>query len=186
MAGRITPANIELRTGPSEKAVARQQMQCTTRLPTPTTILRLAQPRREAAPPLRASRLLRGPASMLSTSLPSSARPCLPCKVYRFFTIGRATSLRARASDDEAARERRRYLACANVRRGEVSRARVVLTSAAIAPGTDETFAALSDPARRPPSPRQEVPVDRLSFQPDSPAVLTDTAVPHRLGEPKS
>eukprot|EP00439_Symbiodinium_sp_Y106_P019533 s4415_g2.t1 len=85
-----------------------------------------------------------------------------------------------------AARERRRYLACANVRRGEVSRARVVLTSAAIAPGTDETFAALSDPARRPPSPRQEVPVDRLSFQPDSPAVLTDTAVPHRLGERKS
>ena len=64
------------------------------------------------------------------------------------------------AADDEAARERRRSLACANVRRGEVSRARVVLTSAAIAPGTDEAFAALSDPARRPPSPRQDVPVD--------------------------
>ena len=56
----------------------------TTRLPTPTTIL-LAQLRREAAPPLRESRLLRGPASMLSTSLPSSARPCLPCKACRSF-----------------------------------------------------------------------------------------------------
>ena len=70
------------------------------------------------------------------------------------------------AADDEAARERRRSLACANVRRGEVSRARVVLKSAAIAPGTDETFEALSDPARRPPSPRQDVRVDLLNFQP--------------------
>jgi len=47
------------------------------------------------------------------------------------------------AAADEAACARRRALACANVRRGEVSRARGVVTSAAIAPGTD-----VSDPAR--------------------------------------
>ncbi|CAE7233923.1 PPP1R12B [Symbiodinium sp. CCMP2592] len=51
------------------------------------------------------------------------------------------------AAGEEAARARRRELACANVWRGEVSRAR----GAAIVPGTDDTFAALSDPARRPP-----------------------------------
>ena len=56
-----------------------------------------------------------------------------------------------------------------------------MLTSAAIAPGTDETFAALSDPARRPPSPRQDVPVDLLNFQPYAPAVLTDAAVAQAL-----
>ena len=55
------------------------------------------------------------------------------------------------------------------------------MTSAAIAPGTDETFAALSDPARRPPSPRQDVPVDLLNCQPDSLAVLTDAAVAQAL-----
>ena len=54
----------------------------------------------------------------------------------------------ADAADAEAFRERRRALACANVRRKEVSRARATLTSAAIAPGTDETFAALSDRSR--------------------------------------
>ena len=185
------------------------------RLPMPTTIL-LAQLRRGGAPPLRESRLLRGPALMLSTSLPSSARSGVrqafvlalralreaytrgtasqQTRAWKLFllaprfllhrarepgTVGREALLqRSRdflsgrwdsllgaaraaagaraatdAADDEAARERRRSLACANVRRGEVSRARVVLTSAAIAPGTDETFAALSDPARRPPSP---------------------------------
>ena len=176
----------------------------TMRLPMPTTIL-LAQLRRGAAPSLR-EWLVRGPALMLSTSLPSPARPRLPCKACRSFydracgkpscsrcvpcakhiraarplnrpepgncsysrralllhrarepgTVGRETLLqRSRdflpgrwdsllgaaraapgaraatdAADDEAARERRRSLACANVRRGEVSRARVVLTSA--------------------------------------------------------
>ncbi|CAE7298517.1 unnamed protein product, partial [Symbiodinium microadriaticum] len=63
----------------------------------------------------------------------------------------------ADAADAEAFRERRRALACANVRRGEVSRARATLTSAAIATGTDETFAALSDPERRPPVPLHDV-----------------------------
>ncbi|CAE7412447.1 unnamed protein product, partial [Symbiodinium sp. CCMP2456] len=68
-----------------------------------------------------------------------------------------------------------------NARRGEVSRARGVLTCAVIAPGTEETFAALSDPARRPPAPRQDVPADVLYFQPDSPVVLTDAAVAQAL-----
>ena len=87
----------------------------------------------------------------------------------------------ADAADAEAFRERRRALACANVRRGEVSRARATLTSAAIAPGTDETFAALSDPERRPPVPLHDVPADLLNFQPDAPAVLNDAAVAQAL-----
>ena len=87
----------------------------------------------------------------------------------------------AAAADAEAFRERRRALACANVRRGEVSRARATLTSAAVAPGTDETFAALSDPERRPPVPLHDVPADLLNFQPDAPAVLNDAAVAQAL-----
>ncbi|CAE7916754.1 unnamed protein product, partial [Symbiodinium sp. KB8] len=51
----------------------------------------------------------------------------------------------AAAADAEAFRERRRALACANVRRGEVSRARATLTSAAVAPGRG-TAAGLSGP----------------------------------------
>ncbi|CAE7592472.1 unnamed protein product [Symbiodinium sp. CCMP2592] len=78
-------------------------------------------------------------------------------------------------------RERRPALVCANVRRGEVARARVALTSATIAPGTEETFAALSDPARRPPEALYDVPAALLNFQPDALAVLTDAAVAQAL-----
>ncbi|CAE7438573.1 unnamed protein product [Symbiodinium sp. CCMP2592] len=88
----------------------------------------------------------------------------------------------ATAADNEASRERRRALACANVPRGEVSRARVALTSAAIAPGAEDAFAALSDPERRPPEPLHDVPAALLNLQPDAPAVLTDAAVAQAAG----
>ena len=69
------------------------------------------------------------------------------------------------ADHNEAFREQRRAFACANVRRGEVSRARATLTSAASAPGTDETIAALMPyPERRPPVPLHEVPTALLNF----------------------
>ena len=66
----------------------------------------------------------------------------------------------AHADDDDAASLRRREAACAHVRRGEVSRGRTVLTAAALAPGTEDTFAALSDPARRPPALLTAIPAD--------------------------
>ena len=52
----------------------------------------------------------------------------------------------AHSDDDDAASLRRWGAACAHVRRGEVSRGRTLLTAAALAPGTEDTFAALSDP----------------------------------------
>ena len=71
----------------------------------------------------------------------------------------------AASADDEATREWRRALACANERPGEVSLARA--RRAVMAPGTDETLAALSDPARRPPVPLHDVPAALRDFQPD-------------------
>ena len=59
--------------------------------------------------------------------------------------------------------ERKRRQACAKVQRGEVSRARQVLTAAELAPGNEATWAALTDPTRRPPVPRAEVPSELLS-----------------------
>ncbi|CAE7311141.1 unnamed protein product, partial [Symbiodinium sp. KB8] len=70
------------------------------------------------------------------------------------------------------------------VRRGEVPRARATLTTAAIAHGADEAFAALSDPERRPPVPLHDVPAAWLNLQPhdpDAPAVLNDAAVAQAL-----
>ena len=87
----------------------------------------------------------------------------------------------AHADDDDAASLRRREAACAHVRRGEVSRGRTVLTAAALAPGTENTFAALSDPARRPPALLTAIPADVRDLQPDVPATLTDAAVGQAL-----
>ena len=87
----------------------------------------------------------------------------------------------AHADDDDAASLRRREAACAHVRRGEVYRGRTVLTAAALAPGTEDTFAALSDPARRPPALLTEIPADVRDLQPDAPATLTDAAVGQAL-----
>lgn len=52
--------------------------------------------------------------------------------------------------DVEAARERKLEAACNNVRMGEVSRARQLLTSSGLAPGNAATLAQLTDPAKRP------------------------------------
>ena len=51
-----------------------------------------------------------------------------------------------------------RARACAQLRQGDLSRARRTLTSASLAPGDEATLAALSDPDRRPPQPRRPLP----------------------------
>ena len=56
-----------------------------------------------------------------------------------------------------------------------------MLTAAALAPGTEDTFAALSDPARRPPALLTAIPADVRDLQPDAPATLTDAAVGQAL-----
>ncbi|CAE7270912.1 unnamed protein product [Symbiodinium sp. CCMP2592] len=73
------------------------------------------------------------------------------------------------AAGEEAARALRRPVpTCGGAKYGEVFRARGVLTSATVAPGT-----------RRPPAALQHVPADILNFQPAS-RVLTDAAAWHR------
>ena len=73
---------------------------------------------------------------------------------------------------------------CATVRMGEVSRVRQVLTAPALAPGTEQTYAALTDPARRPAVPRQHrqpIPLDTLAHEPAEPVTLTPKAVASAL-----
>ena len=77
---------------------------------------------------------------------------------------------------DEVA-ERKRHQACAKVRQGELSRARQVLTACDLAPGTEATWAALTDPARRPPEARTAIDPDILQHQPSQPVHLTTGAV---------
>ncbi|CAE7030091.1 unnamed protein product [Symbiodinium natans] len=83
--------------------------------------------------------------------------------------------------DAEAVAERRREAACARTRQGELSRARQVLTSAELAPGDEATRAALTDPAKRPPQPREPIPAEVLQFQPLTPVRLTSAAVARSL-----
>ena len=68
---------------------------------------------------------------------------------------------RSAGTDAERMRER----ACAQVRRGQLSRARQTLTSAPLAPGNAATLRLLSDPDKRPPRPRQPMPDDIASFR---------------------
>ena len=56
--------------------------------------------------------------------------------------------------------------ACEGVRQGQLTHARPTLTAAALAPGNDETLHALSDPSRRPPHWRREIPAEVLSHEP--------------------
>ena len=58
----------------------------------------------------------------------------------------------------QPAAARRRARACAQVRTGDLSRARQTLTSLPLAPGTAATLAALRDPARRPPTLLRPIP----------------------------
>ena len=81
--------------------------------------------------------------------------------------------------------ERARARACAQVQRGELSRARQTLTSAPLAPGNAETLRALSDPARRPPQPRDPIPAEVASFVPESTPQLAPAAVAEALRSAK-
>lgn len=78
---------------------------------------------------------------------------------------------------DAPSREAVRARACAQVQRGELSRARQTLTSSALAPGNAATLQALTDPARRPLRPHRPFPTDLLSFQPPCPLHLTTAQV---------
>ena len=75
--------------------------------------------------------------------------------------------------------------ACERVRQGQLSRARQALTAAALAPGTDETFRALSDPTRRPPSRRREMPAKVLSHEPAEAVTLSVQQVAESLRSAK-
>ena len=68
---------------------------------------------------------------------------------------------------------------------GELSRARQLLTAAELAPGDEATRAALTDPAKRPPQPREPIPPQVLQFQPPTPVRLTSAAVARSLREAK-
>ena len=58
---------------------------------------------------------------------------------------------RSVSPSEEEVQMQRRESAFYNVQRGELSKARRILTAAALAPGTSETLGQLTDPARRPP-----------------------------------
>ena len=83
---------------------------------------------------------------------------------------------RRRGGDNEAARA---AAACAKVRRGQVSRARQMLTAAALAPGNAATLEALTDPARRPPHPLRSPAPEVLQYRPSEEVVL----MAHQVGE---
>ena len=64
-----------------------------------------------------------------------------------------------------------------------MSRARQILTAAEIAPGTEATLRALTDPARRPPELCREIPEEVLQHQPQQPIRLATGAVASALRE---
>ena len=74
-----------------------------------------------------------------------------------------------RQSDDQESRAGR---AEALVQMGELSSARQALEGASVAPGNEETGAALQNPERRPPCLRDPIPPDILNAAPVEPLVL--------------
>ena len=88
---------------------------------------------------------------LLDAAMPSTAQP-----------------QRSPGSDVERMTER----ACAQVRRGELSRARQTLTSAPLAPSNADTLRLLSDPDKRPPHPRHPIPDDMVRFRAANPLRL--------------
>ncbi len=79
----------------------------------------------------------------------------------------RAAAMRPRAPRSvEREEDDRLQRACSEVRRGAPSRARQTLTAAEIAPGNEETWAELTDPARRPPQPGRPIPQAAMEFAP--------------------
>jgi len=87
--------------------------------------------------------------------------------------------------DAEAVAERKCEQACAKVRKGELSRARHLLTAAELAPGNEAAWRLLANPARRPPRPRTAVPSDVADYQPSSPLQLGPTAIAAALRDAK-
>ena len=88
---------------------------------------------------------------LLDAAMPSTAQP-----------------QRSPGSDVERMRER----ACAQVRRGVLSRARQTLTGAPLAPSNADTLRLLSDPDKRPPHPRHPIPDDVVLFRAANPLRL--------------
>ena len=72
---------------------------------------------------------------------------------------------------------RRHAQACAQVRQGNLSRARHTLTNPALAPGTPATLAALRDPDRRPPQLRRPIPDHLTRPLPAPPLRLTPAEI---------
>ncbi|CAL1156747.1 unnamed protein product [Cladocopium goreaui] len=72
---------------------------------------------------------------------------------------------------------RRHAQACAQVRQGNLSRARHTLTHPALAPGTPATLAALRDPDRRPPQLRRPIPDHLTRPLPATPLRLTPAEI---------
>ena len=87
--------------------------------------------------------------------------------------------------NDTAHEDSRASKACALVRRGELSRARQVLTAAQLAPGTEETYQALADPARRPPERMRDIPPEVLAHRPEEELALTVKQVADALRSSK-
>ena len=81
--------------------------------------------------------------------------------------------------DAEAAAAHQRKLACAKVRKGELFRARHLLTAAELAPGNEATLAALTDASKRPP--REPIPAELLRLQPPERVHLSAIAVARSL-----
>ena len=84
-------------------------------------------------------------------------------------------------ADAEAAAAHRREVACAKVRKGELSRARHDLTSAPLAPGDAATLAALTDVTKRPARPRQDIPDELLQFRPPAQVHISAAAIARSL-----
>ena len=90
---------------------------------------------------------------------------------------GRDVSRRA----DEAVLEE----GCERVRLGQLSRARQTLTAASLAPGDAHTLQALSDPTRRPPHRRREIPAEVLDHEPAEAVTLSVRQVAEALRSAK-
>ena len=78
-----------------------------------------------------------------------------------------------------------RAAASAKVKRGQLSRARQLLTAAALAPGDDSTLRALTDPARRPPQLLRPLTPDVLTFSAAEEVTLTVAQVADALRSTK-
>ena len=111
-------------------------------------------------------------------------------------TVGKGGSIRARRTDqptrerpqlpmatdsppkpDKVLAAERRERACTKVRMGEVSRARQVLAAAELAPGTEDTFCALTNGERRPRAAQSPIPPEVLAHDPGDPVQLSAWAV---------